>query len=182
MSLLFLFLQTFLERCCHLFSLQGTQVSEQVAVFLVWLVLAWQIYFPTGNFSRAKKVNIDDGSLFRYIVIVASLIFDVALNCTIGLTPYVDNFTHLGGLALGFLYGLTTGHHISSRFFGVRNTFLHLLLRFMGIFVSIIAITIAAYFLAKSDGETSPCTKCLYLSCVPFPFWEEPGDRWWHCD
>lgn len=33
------------------------------------------------------------------------LFADIVVNCLIGLTPFVDNFTHLGGL----LYGICCG-------------------------------------------------------------------------
>lgn len=29
------------------------------------------------------------------------LLFDIVLNCLVGLTPFVDNFTHLGGMIYG---------------------------------------------------------------------------------
>ena len=35
----------------------------------------------------------EDGKRSRHVLVVVFLFFDIALNCLIGLTPYVDNFT-----------------------------------------------------------------------------------------
>jgi hypothetical protein len=113
------------------------------------------------------------------------LTFDILINCLIGLTPVVDNFTHLGGFLYGLLCGLSTIEKLAVNFFGLssgssryqnaRNT----LLRFFGLIVSVIAIMVTTGLLADSDGVTSPCHGCRYISCVPFP----PGDdKWWYCD
>jgi hypothetical protein len=35
----------------------------------------------------------ENGKRHRHVMVVVFLLFDIALNCVIGLTPYVDNFT-----------------------------------------------------------------------------------------
>jgi len=35
----------------------------------------------------------ENGKRHKHVMVVVFLLLDVALNCIIGLTPYVDNFT-----------------------------------------------------------------------------------------
>jgi len=140
----------------------------------------WSILF-------SKEVNVDDSATTsRHIKILLLLLIDMGLNCIIGLTPLVDNFTHLGGMIYGFLVGLSTMKKLSSDFFGKNKGFIdHLKLvfvRFFGLIVCIIAIIITFAVLAESNGSSIPCDKCRYFSCVPFPPWKEEDDKWWHCD
>jgi hypothetical protein len=99
------------------------------------------------------------------------------LNCLIGLTPFVDNFTHLGGMVYGFLCGLSTIDRLQTSFFGFsKDTCAKIrgnLLRFAGLIVSVVLIMTTTIILAQSDGTTSPCSSCRYISCVPFPPWSE---------
>lgn len=131
------------------------------------------------------KSTTDKKDRWRHMMVLFWLAFDIIINCVIGLTPVVDNFTHLGGFLYGLLCGLSTIEKLAVNFFGLssgsspfqnaRNT----LLRFMGLIVSVVAIMITTGLLADSDGITSPCHGCRYISCVPFP----PGDdKWWYCD
>jgi hypothetical protein len=56
-------------------------------------------------------------------MVVFWLILDLLLNVLIGLTPYIDNFNHLGGLTLGFTFGVAHMQRISFRsFFGLERT------------------------------------------------------------
>lgn len=56
----------------------------------------------------------------------------------------------------------------------------HTLLRLSGLILSIIAIMVTTVILVNSDGVTSPCPGCRYVSCVPFP--PNAQDKWWYCD
>lgn len=136
------------------------------------------------NLLFLKSMN-DKAERWRHMTVLFWLAFDIMLNCMIGLTPFVDNFTHLGGFLYGLLCGLSTLEKLAVNFFGlstgatncdnIKNT----LLRFMGLIISVIGIMITTGLLADSDGLTSPCHGCRYISCVPFP----PGDdKWWYCD
>jgi hypothetical protein len=101
-----------------------------------------------------------------------------------GTTTFVDNFTHLGGLMYGICCGWSTIERMAISFFGLssgkwselRNTFF----RFFGLIISVIAIMVTTVLLVQSDGLTSPCSGCRYISCVPFPF--SSDDKWWYCD
>ncbi|EED94376.1 predicted protein, partial [Thalassiosira pseudonana CCMP1335] len=103
------------------------------------------------------------------------LLFDIVINCLVGLTPFVDNFTHLGGMVYGFLCGLSTIERLSTDFFGIATTFCsrlrNVIVRFSGLILSVVLIMVTTALLVESDGGASPCSGCRYVSCVPFPPW-----------
>ena len=92
----------------------------------------------------------------------------------------------LGGMAFGLLTALSTMERLPTSFFGMEEGCLsqvkQILVRFFGLIVSVISIIIAAIILLNGDGETTPCPDCTWLSCVPFPPWEEKSNKWWYCD
>lgn len=129
------------------------------------------------NLLFVKQSDEDKDNRFRHAMVIIWLVVDIVINCLIGLTPFVDNFTHLGGLVYGFLCGLSTIERLEAGFFGiatdtctkVRNN----LVRFAGLIVSVVLIMTTTIILVESDGATSPCNGCRYVSCVPFPPWSE---------
>jgi hypothetical protein len=112
------------------------------------------------------------------------LALDIIANIVFGLTPFVDNFTHLGGLLYGLCCGLSTIEPLAVGFFGVHASHFSkcrsIFIRFFGLIISVLSIMITTVWLATSDAGASPCSGCRYISCVPFPFWTE--DKWWFCD
>ena len=91
----------------------------------------------------------------------------------------------LGGMVFGLLCGLSTMERLSGDFFGMEESCFartkHVLVRFLGLIISIVLIVITLIILLQGDGETAPCPNCQWLSCVPFP----PGkdtEKWWYCD
>ena len=130
------------------------------------------------------KSTTEEGDRWRHGMVLFWLIFDILVNCIIGLTPFVDNFTHLGGLVYGLLCGLSTIERLAVGFFGLQSQQepwwkMHLL-RFSGLIASILSIVITTVVLVQSDGVTSPCHGCRYISCVPFP--PNADEKWWECD
>ena len=114
------------------------------------------------------------------------MLFDIVINCLVGLTPFVDNFTHLGGMVYGFLCGLSTMERLSTDFFGIATTFWtrlrNVFIRFSGLILSVVLIMITTGVLVDFDAGTSPCPSCRYVSCVPFPPWAGEDNKWWYCD
>ena len=137
-------------------------------------------------FSRVLNQNDGGGTRLRHFKGLAWLVLDVVVNCLVGLTPFVDNFTHLGGMVYGFLCGLSVIDRLHMDFFGkadgscarIRNYGV----RFFGLILSIVLIMVSTGLLVDSDGGTSPCSGCRYLSCVPMPFWADEDSKWWYCD
>lgn len=141
------------------------------------IVVNWNLLF-------VKEDGDDKDHRFRHTMVLLWLMVDILVNLVIGLTPFVDNFTHLGGFVYGFLCGLSTIERLEVGFFGVATTawekFRNNLVRFSGLILSVVLIMVTTILLVESDGATSPCNNCRYVSCVPFPPWQE--DRWWYCD
>jgi len=130
----------------------------------------------------------DDDARSRHFYVLLWLAMDIIVNCLLGFTPFVDNFTHLGGFLYGFCIGFASIERLASSFFGIRaigaagrwSDLAGLCLRFFGLIVSVIAIMATTIVLVHSDGFTSPCRSCRYISCVPFP--PSSDDKWWYCD
>jgi len=151
-----------------------------IGACLADITINWKLLF-------SKEVNKSDaGTRLRNFKVLLWLIFDILINCLIGLTPFVDNFTHLGGMVYGFLCGLSAIERLPQDFFGkahdscsrIRNY----AVRFFGLILSVVLIMISTALLVESDGGTSPCSNCRYVSCVPFPFWAPEDSKWWYCD
>jgi len=142
------------------------------------VVINWSLLF-------SDNVN-DSGKRCRHIWILLWLLVDIAFNSLLGLTPFVDNFTHLGGMIYGFLCGVSTMDRLSMGFFGIKQTRCQqarqIFTRFIGLVISVGAIMVTTIILLEGDGITSPCPKCSYVSCVPFPPWQDDAQKWWYCD
>ncbi|KAL3799010.1 hypothetical protein HJC23_005149 [Cyclotella cryptica] len=144
------------------------------------ICINWSLLF-------SKHVNSsDEGTRFRHLKVLMWLLFDIVINCLVGLTPFVDNFTHLGGMVYGFLCGLSTIERLSTDFFGIATSTLsrirNLFVRFSGLLLSVVLIMVTTALLVESDGGASPCSSCRYVSCVPFPPWAGEDAKWWYCD
>lgn len=140
------------------------------------ICLNWNLLF--------LKTTTDANTRLRHFYVLLWLGIDIIVNCLLGFTPFVDNFTHLGGFMYGFCCGISTIERLAVGFFGINadkcsrlgSTFV----RFFGLIISIIAIMVTTVVLVQSDGVTSPCHGCRYISCVPFP--PNAKEKWWYCD
>lgn len=130
------------------------------------------------------KSTTDDESRWRHAMVLFWLASDIIINCIIGFTPFVDNFTHLGGFLYGLCCGLSTIERLAIGFFGLQtgkySKAWDAIVRFSGLIVSVICIMVTTVILVQTDGVTSPCHGCRYISCVPFP--PRAEDKWWYCD
>ncbi len=140
--------------------------------------------FSNWGLLFSKHVNKEnEKQRFRHIYILIWLILDIMLNIVIGLTPFVDNFSHMGGVILGFLCGLSTMERLPKSFFGIeRSCFSRVQtfsVRFLGIIISVLCIIAGFIVLASMhSGSIVKCRGCRYFSCVPFPFWRTEN-KWW---
>jgi membrane associated rhomboid family serine protease len=148
-------------------------------VCLADIVLNWKLLF-----LLFRK---DEGGFhwcLYNLLCVFTICFDVAINSIVGFTPYVDNFAHMTGLVYGFLLGLTILKRLPLSFFGKASGFSHMMrivvFRVFGAATACFLILISAVLLDRSDGITSPCSNCRYISCIPFPIRSEK--KWWYCD
>jgi hypothetical protein len=154
--------------------LQG--IFGLIGACLADIISNWGLLF-------SKHINKNNkGNLGRHIKVLIWLILDIILNAVVGLTPFVDNFTHMGGMLFGFCCGLSTMKRISTEFFGVEENWMRklqiFLVKFFGIIFTCLCI-IGAFttLISMKDGEMFKCRRCRYVSCAPFPFWTE--DKWW---
>eukprot|EP00551_Chaetoceros_affinis_P006498 CAMPEP_0203663092 /NCGR_PEP_ID=MMETSP0090-20130426/818_1 /ASSEMBLY_ACC=CAM_ASM_001088 /TAXON_ID=426623 /ORGANISM="Chaetoceros affinis, Strain CCMP159" /LENGTH=707 /DNA_ID=CAMNT_0050525959 /DNA_START=46 /DNA_END=2169 /DNA_ORIENTATION=- len=149
-----------------------------------WGLLFSECVDDDDDYGDEKK---NRRSVCQNINILLWLAFDIFINIVIGLTPLIDNFTHLGGMFFGFLCGLSTMKRVSHEFFGMEKHWLlrlrTFLVRFVGVIFTVVCILTAASTLASlGNGEIYTCWGCAYISCAPFPFWVEDESKWWTCD
>jgi hypothetical protein len=135
--------------------------------------LVLQSQLPEGSSDRPYKV-----------LCFGLLVTDLFINSIVGFTPYVDNFAHMGGLVYGFLISCTMMELLPLSFLGVSSTICHRLriyaLRICSAILAGSLMLLSILLLSRSDGLTTPCPSCRYISCIPFPFWKE--SKWWYCD
>lgn len=141
--------------------------------------LNWSLLFlKTGDEEER-------GHWRRNGIAVTLLILETVINAVFGLiTPFVDNWSHLGGLLYGACCALSILEPLDVGFFGVNETYWGkiraIVVKFFGILISLFLIMATSIWLATSEPGANPCSGCRYISCVPFPFFRE--QKWWYCD
>jgi hypothetical protein len=148
-----------------------------LGVCLADIFTNWDLLTITAG-SRSHK-------RFPYGCAFFGLILDVTVGLCVGLTPYVDNFAHLGGFFFGICVGLSLRWRLgSSGFFGqetLARHYCYYAYAVIGVVLATSLFTLMVVLLLEGDGRTNTvCPSCRYLSCAPFPFWT--NDPWWHCD
>ena len=147
-----------------------------LGVCLAEISVNWDLLFLDVDNELKKR------STCHNVLVLLGLFFDMTLHILIGLTPYIDNFAHAGGMLYGILYALPFTHKLDLHFFGrksVCNRMATCTMRLVGFFAGISLLIASSVLLSRSDGSTSPCEECRFISCVPFPFWKE--NKWWEC-
>mmetsp|Transcript_27808 Transcript_27808/g.55687 ORF Transcript_27808/g.55687 Transcript_27808/m.55687 type:complete len:368 (-) Transcript_27808:97-1200(-) len=143
------------------------------------IVVNWSVLF--GRYAADDNPEVRSG----HVKILIWLAIDILINAAIGLTPLIDNFTHLGGAVYGFLCGFSTMDRLPVEFFGVKQTscgrFRQYINRTVGLVVSAGAIMASTTVLLEGDGINSPCPRCSIVSCIPFPPWRDENNKWWYC-
>lgn len=122
------------------------------------IILNWSLLFN-------EFVNPERRSRFAHAKVLVVLLLDVAVNIVIGLTPFVDNWSHVGGMVYGFLCGLSTIHMVSPRFFGDErrsHKYRLVTLRSIGFLVGVAGIITSSIVLFSGDGVTNLCPDCTY--------------------
>ena len=153
-----------------IFGLIGAAISD--------IIMNWNLLFN-------EFVN-ERGARLSHARVLIVLFIDIVLNCLIGLTPFIDNFTHLGGMIYGFLCGMSTIQLVSPKFFGDERERCHkfklFFFRSVGLLVCMAGIIASSVVLFSGDGVKNPCPSCTKLSCIAFPPWKEKTEKWWYCD
>lgn len=147
-----------------------------VGVCLADVFVNWDLVFLKLEEKEDEKTTCN------HVQVLFWLLFDVFINIIIGLTPFVDNYAHLGGLLYGIFYALPLVDRLGIHFFGKLGfcfKFRNCSLRLFGFVAGCFLLLASSLLLLKSDGNSSPCDSCRFISCAPFPFWTE--DKWWDC-
>lgn len=149
-----------------------------IGACLADILMNWKLLFNDFVTENGKK--------HHHAMVIVVLIFDIILNSIIGLTPFIDNFTHLGGMLFGLLCGLSTIERLSADFFGLEEQWTtrakHFCMQFSGLVLAVCSLIVSLVILFQGDGKTTPCPECAAISCVTFPPWAEPTKKWWYCD
>lgn len=140
------------------------------------------------NWALLFNGFVNGDNTHRHTVVLLVLFMDIVVNSLIGLTPFVDNFAHLGGMLFGFLCGTSTMSRVTTDMFGDHqtktfcSTLKRNVFRFFGIILTVLTMCTSLVILMNGDGQTSPCKSCDALSCMPFPPWTPYDNKWWYCD
>jgi len=146
-----------------------------LGVCLADILVNWDLLF-------LKIGDAEERTPCQNVQVLFWLLFDVLVNSMIGLTPYIDNFAHMGGLCYGIFYALPLAERVGLHFFGNAGFCFRMKncsLRLFGLLAGCTLLALSLVMLMYSDGYTSACEKCGFISCAPFPFWKE--DKWWDC-
>ena len=155
-----------------LFALYGVCLAD--------IIMNWKILFLVLKSRQAGS-----GCCLQFCCLFGLLI-ELAINTIPGFTPWVDNFAHLGGLFYGFCLSFlllkTLPVSFSGNDPGTCHRICRLTVQFLlsGAGIALTAVIVSLLILGRSDGTTTPCPSCRYISCAPFPFWTE--DKWFYCD
>ncbi|KAL7562877.1 hypothetical protein ACA910_000253 [Epithemia clementina (nom. ined.)] len=122
---------------------------------------------------------------FPRVTVALVLVTEMLVNLIVGLTPYIDNFAHLGGLLYGILFGFPMLSFLDVSGFSLRkfhSQWRHIFFtsRALSFIIGAMLFTLTSLSLANYDGNEALCKNCKYVSCAPFPFWT--NDPWWYCD
>jgi membrane associated rhomboid family serine protease len=149
-----------------------------IGACLADIVMNFTLLFGENLNGKKKRL--------RNAVVLLLLFLDMVLNCLVGLTPFVDNFQHMGGLVYGFLCAFSTMERLSMDFFGIQTSKTKCSMasfsRVTGLIASVAAIMTTIILLLEGDGMSTGCVNCQVLSCVPMPPWGAVDNKWWYCD
>lgn len=147
-----------------------------IGACLADIAMNWKLLF-------SSEVNIG-GQFTHHMMMVFWLILDIGLNCMIGLTPFVDNFNHMGGLLYGFICGLALMDSISMnpKTPADNNEIKKKFRIFSCSLIIAVCLISSSIALFTGDGLTSPYPAAKYASCVEFPPWKDTSSKWWYCD
>ncbi|CDO73487.1 hypothetical protein BN946_scf185013.g122 [Trametes cinnabarina] len=91
------------------------------------------------------------------------MIIELIIGVAIGFIPYVDNFAHLGGLAMGLLVGMALYPIISP---SNRHRTIVITLRVIAVPLAVVMFVVLIRNFYKADPYAA-CSWCRYLSCIP---------------
>ncbi|KAH0795345.1 Clan S-, family S54, Rhomboid-like serine peptidase [Histomonas meleagridis] len=102
---------------------------------------------------------------------LVAMIITILILLLIGLTPYVDNFVHIGGLIMGFLFALMMLPNLN---FGKCERCCHGIVAFLAfpVMATLYMISLVVFF--REVVNDNWCKWCHYLNCVNISGWCPP--------
>jgi len=134
------------------------------------------------NWLHAGVLHLNQCGRYKWPPNFVSLLAATVINMAIGLTPWVDNFMHIGGFVAGLLIGMSLFAKRGPGTAGERK-YTHT----QRVIVVVSAILLAALIALAVAAGTSPgfksslrsCSFCEHINCVEISlFTEQP---WWSC-
>jgi hypothetical protein len=111
-------------------------------------------------------------SVTRPVLRLAGMVGIIALLIVLGLTPFVDNFMHIGGLIMGFLAALMLLPNLN---FGKCEGRVHTILALIAFpLMSVVFMLCLVIFFRRVDTDTSWCSWCMKATCVDISGWCAP--------
>jgi len=114
---------------------------------------------------------------------ICTLLLATVINVLIGLTPYVDNFMHMGGMVAGLLMGLvlfSQKHEDESgrrRYSPIQISIA--LLSLVGV-AGLAVLAVIAGTSKEVQDYFRGCTFCEHINCVEFAFFT--NEPWYSCN
>lgn len=164
---------------------QGADLERDIGAWRIAIV-----YFASGifgfvlggNFAGAALASTGaSGALFGLIALILLdlihnwriiekpvrqlllLLFQIVISFALGLLPLLDNFSHIGGFAMGLLSGLVFAPVIH---FSVNHRRVIWALRIVALPIAVVLFVVLIRNFYTDDPQNS-CKACVYLSCIP---------------
>ena len=103
------------------------------------------------------------------VIKLVVLIVLIVMLIILGLTPFIDNFLHIGGLIMGFLLALMLLPNLN---FGRCEGVVHSIIAFLAFPVmSTLFMICLVIFFRRVDSDTTWCTWCMKATCVNISGW-----------
>lgn len=106
--------------------------------------------------------------VFRLIFLIVAIVVLLA----VGLTPYVDNFVHVGGFIIGLLFALMLLPNLS---FGKCERYCHGVIAFLAFPVMSVLFMVTLVVFFREVVDTNWCSWCHYINCVNISNWCPPN-------
>lgn len=109
-------------------------------------------------------------SLNRPAFRLAAMIVVIIILIAIGLTPYVDNFIHIGGFVMGVLCALLLLPNFN---FGKCERICHSIFAFIAFPITATLYMVCIVMVFRLNLETPFCSWCHFINCVNINNWCE---------
>ncbi|MBA0554631.1 hypothetical protein Golob_013725 [Gossypium lobatum] len=117
-----------------------------------------------------------------YAAVLITLVVIIAINLVVGILPHVDNFAHIDGFLIGFLFRFVlllrpqfgwvqrqhvpVGAPVKSKHKSYQYVFW-----VIAVVLDIVGFTVGLVMLFRGENGNDHCSWCHYLSCVPTSSW-----------